>query len=67
MSERVDLTWPEGNGHPFRVLDAELLTYFDPVLDADGKQIGSKPWSFTIASARPASAAEVEQRRDQRP
>jgi hypothetical protein len=60
VSDRIDLTWPDGNGHPFRIVNPELVTYHADVLDAAGKVIGREPWSFTIATVRPASAAEVD-------
>jgi hypothetical protein len=61
VNDRIDLTWPDGPGHPFRIVNPELVTYHADVLDAQGKMIGCKPWSFTVATVRPASAAEVEQ------
>jgi len=60
VSNRVDLTWPDGPGRPFRIINPELVTYHADVLDAAGKVIGRKSWSFTVATVRPASVAEVD-------
>ena len=27
MTEHIDLTWPDGDGHPMRIVKAELVRY----------------------------------------
>ena len=58
MTEIPDITW--ATGKPCALLDKQIVTYHEPVLDAKGKVVGAKPWSFTVASCRPATAEEVE-------
>ena len=67
MTDRIDLTWPDGDGHPMRVLDPEPIRYaVDTTVIENGKKVVKTTLAeFTVATVRPATEAEVRKWRDQ--
>lgn len=67
MPEHIELTWPDGDGHPMRIVDQELVSYTEehPMIVEGKKVIERTKTEFTVASARPATAAEVRKWRQQ--
>lgn len=60
--DRIDLTWPDGDGHPMRIVEHELVSYTEelPMIVNGKKVIERTKTEFTVASARPATEAEVQ-------
>lgn len=63
----IELTWPDGEGHPMRIVSTELVSYpiETPVTKNGKKVIERTRLEFTVASARPATEAEVQAWREQ--
>ena len=61
MTEHIDLTWPDGDGHPMRIVSADPVCYEreETVLENGKKVIKTTQVQFTVCSARPATEAEV--------
>jgi len=67
MTERIDLTWPDGDGHPMRIVDSQRVRYGkdEDVIRNGKKAVERTITEFTVLSARPATEDEVRQWRDQ--
>ena len=67
MRDRIVLTWPDGNGHPMRIVDTEIVRYvkYNQVTKNGTKVNERTVTEFTVASARPATEAEVQASREQ--
>ena len=59
MTKHIDLTWPDGNGHPMRIVNPELVRYGrDQEIIKNGKAVIERTVTeFTVATARPATEA----------
>lgn len=68
MTDRIDLTWPEGNGHPMRIVDQSMVVYGrdEEVIEAGHKVIKRSRVEFTVAKARPATETEVQKWKSQK-
>lgn len=67
MSEKIELTWPDGDGRPMRIINPELVSYpRETTVTRGGKKVIERTITeFTVASVRPATAAEVKRWRGQ--
>jgi len=66
MTDRLDITWATGSACV--LVDPQLVSYpRSRRVKVDGRMVEEwlAPLEFTVASARPASAAEVERWREQ--
>ena len=67
MPARIELTWPDGDGHPMRIIDSNPVAYEreETIVENGKKVIKTTQIQYTACSARPATAAEVRKWRDQ--
>ena len=67
MSEKIDLTWPDGDGHPMRIVDSNPVSYEtkQTIIENGKKVIKTARVEYTACSARPATEDEVRKWRDQ--
>ena len=61
MSEKIDLTWPDGDVHPMRIVSTEVVSYpIECQVKKNGKKVIERTrLEYSVASARPATEAEV--------
>ena len=67
MTKPIDITWIDGNGHPMRIISTELVRYGrdQEIIDNGKKVVERTVTEFTVATARPATEAEVQAWREQ--
>lgn len=67
MTEHIDLTWPDGDGHPMRIIDCGPVSHEieETVVENGKKVIKTTKVEYTACSARPATPSEVRKWRDQ--
>lgn len=68
MTDRIDLTWLDGNGHPMRTIKSELVRYpgADREVIKNGKKVIERTVTeFTVVTVRSATEAEVRKWREQ--
>jgi hypothetical protein len=67
LSEKINLTWPESDDRPWRILNSERVCYpiEHEVLKNGKKVIEQTRVEFMVATARPATEAELQQWKDQ--
>jgi hypothetical protein len=68
MTERIDLTWPDGDGHPMRIVSSDPVSYqrTETVIEAGKKVVKTTRVEYTACTVRPATEAEVRKWRKQR-
>lgn len=67
MTDRIDLTWPAGDGHAMRIIDSNPVSYEreETIMENGKKVIKTTKVEYTACSARPATDAEVRKWRNQ--
>ena len=67
MTEHIDLTWPDGDGHPMRIISSDPVSYEreETIMENGKKVIKTTKVEYTACRARPATEAEVRKWRDQ--
>ena len=68
MTEHIDLTWPDGDGHPMRIIDSNPVSYEreETIMENGKKVIKTTKVEYTACSARPATEAEIRKWRAQK-
>jgi hypothetical protein len=67
MTEHIDLTWTDADGHPMRIVDSNPVSYEreETVMENGKKVIKTTKVEYTACSVRPATPSEVRKWRDQ--
>ena len=66
MSEKITLTWPDGE-HPMRIIDCNPVHYLKDVtvMENGKKVVKTTAIEYTACSVRPATPPEVRKWRNQ--
>ena len=67
MTEHIELTWPDGEFKPYRIIDSNPVSYAleETVVENGKKMIKTTRVEYTCCSARPATPSEVRKWRKQ--